>query len=37
MSVVARAEGMLMGDELQQLAEHHFFGGEKPEIMGTNL
>lgn len=34
MSVVARAEGMLMADELQQLAEHHFFGGPKPAIEG---
>ena len=34
MSVVARAEGMLMADELQQLSEYHFFGGEKPEIEG---
>ena len=34
MSVVARAEGMLMADELQQLSEHHFFGGPKPEIEG---
>ena len=34
MSVVARAEGMLMADELQQLADHHFFGGEKPTIEG---
>ena len=33
MSVVARAEGMLMADELQGLADHHFFGGEMPEIM----
>ena len=31
---VARAEGMLMADELQQLADHHFFGGEKPTIEG---
>ena len=34
MSVVARAEGMLMADELKQLVEHHFFGGPRPEIEG---
>ena len=34
MSVVARAEGMLMADELTQLADHHFFGAEKPTIEG---
>ena len=34
MSVVARAEGMLMANELQQLADHHFFGAEKPTIEG---
>ena len=34
MSVVARAEGMLMADELQQLADHHFFGAEAPKIEG---
>ncbi len=34
MSVVARAEGMLMADELTGLAEHHFFGGPKPSIEG---
>ena len=32
--VVARAEGMLMADELTGLAEHHFFGGPKPSIEG---
>ena len=37
MSVVARAEGMLMADELLQLAEHHFFGGEKPCIDGGTI
>ena len=36
MSVVARAEGMLMADELLRLAEHHFFGGEKPSIEGSD-
>ena len=34
MSVVARAEGMLMAKELKELTEHHFFGGPKPEIEG---
>lgn len=34
MSVVARAEGMLMADELTALAEHHFFDGPKPVIEG---
>ena len=37
MSVIARAEGMLMADELQSLAEHHFFGGEKPVIEGLTV
>ena len=37
MSVVARAEGMLMADELTGLAEHHFFGGEKPVIEGITV
>ena len=37
MSVIARAEGMLMADELQSLAEHHFFGGEKPVIEGMTV
>ena len=32
MTVVARAEGALMADELTQLVEHHFFGGPKPVI-----
>jgi thioredoxin 1 len=32
MSVVARAEGMLMADELQSLAEHHFFDGDAPGL-----
>mmetsp|Transcript_31743 Transcript_31743/g.101250 ORF Transcript_31743/g.101250 Transcript_31743/m.101250 type:complete len:160 (-) Transcript_31743:370-849(-) len=30
MSVVMRAEGALMADELLELVEHHFFGGPKP-------
>jgi len=34
MSVVARAEGMLMADELKGLVDHHFFGGPRPEIEG---
>ena len=34
MSVVARAEGMLMAKELEELCEHHFFGGPAPEIPG---
>ena len=34
MSVVARAEGMLMANELTELVEHQFFGGPKPEIEG---
>jgi thioredoxin 1 len=37
MSVVARAEGMLMADELQQLADHHFFGAEAPSIEGMTV
>ena len=32
MSVVARAEGMLMSKELTELAEHHFFGAPAPVI-----
>lgn len=36
MSVIARAEGMLMADELQQLSDFHFFDGPKPEIEGFN-
>ena len=32
MSVVARAEGMLMAKELKELTEHHFFGGPQPKI-----
>jgi thioredoxin 1 len=35
MSVVARAEGMLMKDELINLVEHHFFGGPAPVIEGV--
>ena len=31
MSVVARAEGMLMNKELTELAEHHFFGAPAPQ------
>ena len=34
MSVVARAEGMLMANELEALTEHHFFGGPAPQIEG---
>ena len=34
MSVVGRAEGMLMAKELEELCEHHFFDGPAPEIMG---
>mmetsp|Transcript_9935 Transcript_9935/g.25669 ORF Transcript_9935/g.25669 Transcript_9935/m.25669 type:complete len:160 (-) Transcript_9935:336-815(-) len=34
MSVVARAEGMLMAQELKELTEHHFFGGPQPQIEG---
>lgn len=30
MRVVARAEGMLMANDLQQLAEHYFFDGPEP-------
>eukprot|EP00316_Scyphosphaera_apsteinii_P026042 CAMPEP_0119308542 /NCGR_PEP_ID=MMETSP1333-20130426/11520_1 /TAXON_ID=418940 /ORGANISM="Scyphosphaera apsteinii, Strain RCC1455" /LENGTH=123 /DNA_ID=CAMNT_0007312339 /DNA_START=140 /DNA_END=511 /DNA_ORIENTATION=- len=32
MSVVMRAEGALMANELLQLAEYYFFDGEKPEF-----
>ena len=35
MGVVARVEGMLMADELQQLADQHFFGGAKPAAEGA--
>ena len=35
MSVVARAEGMLMAKELQQLADKHFFGVEEPDTEGA--
>ena len=35
MGVVARVEGMLMADELQQLADQHFFGGAKPTAEGA--
>ena len=35
MSVVGRAEGMLMAKELEQLCEHHFFGGPAPQIEGA--
>ena len=35
MSVVARAEGMLMAKELKELTDHHFFGGPAPEIEGV--
>jgi thioredoxin 1 len=34
MSVVARAEGMLMAKELQELTDHHFFAGPAPKIEG---
>lgn len=34
MSVVARAEGMLMSKEITELVEHHFFGGPAPVIEG---
>ena len=34
MSVVARAEGMLMAKELQELTDHHFFAGPAPMIEG---
>ena len=30
MRVVIRAEGALVADELEQLVEHHFFGGPEP-------
>jgi len=32
MSVIMRAEGALMADELCQLVEHHAFGGPAPSI-----
>jgi hypothetical protein len=32
--VVARAEGMLMAKELQELTDHHFFAGPAPKIEG---
>ena len=35
-TVVARAEGALMADELQQLVEHHLFGGPAPKIDGID-
>lgn len=34
MSVVMRAEGALMADELHQLIDHHFFDGPPPSIDG---
>ena len=36
MSVVARAEGMLMEKELKELVEHQFFGGPKPSLEGVD-
>mmetsp|Transcript_29530 Transcript_29530/g.78543 ORF Transcript_29530/g.78543 Transcript_29530/m.78543 type:complete len:162 (+) Transcript_29530:21-506(+) len=32
MSIIMRAEGALMADELEQLVEHHAFGGPAPVI-----
>ncbi|KAL1515589.1 hypothetical protein AB1Y20_002209 [Prymnesium parvum] len=32
MSIIMRAEGALMADELEKLVEHHAFGGPAPEI-----
>ena len=34
MSVVMRAEGALMADELRKLIDYHFFYGPKPDIDG---
>ena len=34
MTVIMRAEGALMANELQELAEHHFFGGPVPDFQG---
>ena len=34
MSVIMRAEGALMADELEALADHHLFGGPPPQIEG---
>jgi len=36
MSVIMRAEGALMADELCQLVEHHAFGGPAPTISGVD-
>ena len=33
MSVVMRAEGALMADELEALADHHLFGGPPPSML----
>ena len=33
MSVVMRAEGALMADELEALADHHLFGGPPPSMV----
>jgi thioredoxin len=35
MTVVARAEGMLMAKEISSLVDHHFFAGPAPEMEGT--
>lgn len=33
MSVVMRAEGALMADELKEIVDFHFFGGPKPSLL----
>ena len=36
MSVVARAEGMLMAKEITELTENAFFGGDAPQFEGAS-